>query len=111
MFRRLRSAPYLIDRDNPVSLPAGIPSKIQTASIEFTIGTVKTLHLEAKVLFSILPTKDNLPPLMLQEIMVVFSQNFTTKEQKIFFRGMLSLEPPRHLDFPLNPVNASLSLL
>ena len=94
-----------------MSLPAGIPNKIQTASIEFTTGTVKTLHLEAKVLCSIPPTKDNLPPLMLQEIMVVFSRNFTTKEQKIYFRGMLSLEPPRYLDFPLNPVNASLSLL
>lgn len=105
------SIPHLINRDNPVSLPAGIPNRIQTASIEFTTGTVKTLHMEAKVVCSISPTKDNLPPLMLQELMVVFSRNFATKEQKIYFRGVLSLEPPRYLDYPLNPVNASLSLL
>lgn len=42
------SIPYLIDRDNPVSLPAGIPNKIQTASIEFTTGTVKTLQFGGK---------------------------------------------------------------
>ncbi len=35
---------------------------------------------------------------MLQEIMLIYNRNFTAKYTQFYFRGVIALQPPRHLE-------------
>ena len=91
------SIPYLFDPKGSIKLPAGIPDRISRASLEFSLGAVRFLNIEATLACSLPESKESLPPVMLQEIMLIYNRNFTDKYTQFYFRGVVALQPPRHL--------------
>ncbi|KAL6805021.1 hypothetical protein GGI42DRAFT_367913 [Trichoderma sp. SZMC 28013] len=94
------SISHLLDRTNPVKLPKGLPDRIERAGIEISVGKISSLHLSTKLACSMsTPQNDQeVPPLMLQEVLFVYDHFFDKNtEKKLYFRAVVGLEPPPYM--------------